>query len=158
MKHCPGCPGVPVVSKALATRVLSRVPRELRPQALQRAMEWLTRQHEGITLYLGIHGRPYTNIEKDAIAVETSAVSSLPCPFVLEGGCIIGGLGPHYNRVEEMKKPPYGWLPTFVALTWDTEGYRGLVKAQSIADAKVCELTRNEGFLSKDEQGRIYVG
>ena len=157
--NCLGCPQVPVVSVVLAHHRLQRLSESERQAAAAKALEWLLTRHEGVETYAGIHGRPYTDEEKDALAVETQAVAGTPCPFFAESGCIIGGLGPHYNRVEETGKAPYGWLPTLVARECDLGGYKHLVVAKEIADVKVALLTRNEGFLSKDKRtGQVYVG
>ena len=151
MSRCPNCPTVPVVSDQLAERIVQGWPEELRGRAIRLAIEWLTTRHPGLSLYEGISGRPYSREEKDRIAVETAAVAALPCPFHSEGGCAIGSLGPDFNRVEETAKAPYGWLPTLVARWCDRDGYRGLVRARAVADAKVALLTRNEYFLSPED-------
>lgn len=159
MSRCPNCPQVPVVSVILASRVLKRVPEVERIAAAQAAFQWLTERHAGISIYAGINGRRYTGEEKDAIALDTQAVAETPCPFLTGSGCMISGLGPHYNNIEETGKAPYGWLPALVSREWALNEYRILVKAGRIADAKIALLTRNEGFVSKDkETGKIYVG
>lgn len=159
MNRCPNCPQVPVVSLSLANAVLKHIPEVERIPAVQAAFQWLTARHEGLSLYVGINGRYYTREEKDAIALETQAVAETPCPFFASSGCMIHGLGPHYNRIEETGKAAYSWLPTLMARGWALDEYRVLVKAKAIADAKIALLTRNEGFVSKDkETGKIYVG
>lgn len=156
LKRCPGCPQVPVVSEKLARTVLKRVAERGKP--LIAALQWLVQPHEGLEVYLGVVGREYTQEERDAIAVETQAAAALPCPFQEDGQCMIGGLGPHYNRVEETGQAPYGWLPTLVAREWAIDDFRGFVRSRQVADVKVALMNRNEGFLSRDEQGNIYVG
>jgi len=155
---CPGCPVVPVVSKHLATAVLARKAKLTKERCSVRAFQWLTERHEGLEMYAGICGRPYTSEEKNAIALDTGAVSGLSCPLFEPDGCVLGGLGPHYNRAEEMGKQPYGWLPTLIAATYDPVGFRELVKRGAVADAKTALLTRNEGFIYKDEHGKVLVG
>jgi hypothetical protein len=156
---CPGCPIVPVVSKQLATTVLARKPKPIKERCLVRALGWLTERHEGLEMYAGICGRPYTNDEKNAIAVDTGAVSGLSCPLYEPDGCVLGGLGPHYNPHEEaLRGQPYAFLPAVIAKTYDHDGLYTLIRRGVIADAKVALLTRNKAFIYKDEYGKVLVG
>jgi len=157
--RCPGCPTVPVVSKELGTRVLGRKSQGIRERCLVRAMAWLTERHEGLDVYAGICGRPYTNDEKNAIATETGAVSGLPCPLLEGDHCVLGGLGPHYNPYEEsLRGQPYAFLPAVIAKDYDPDGLYALIRRGVIADAKVALLTRNKAFIYKDEYGKVLVG
>jgi len=157
--RCPGCPTVPVVSRKLGTKVLVRKPEKAKERCLVRAMAWLTERHEGIEVYAGICGRPYTNDEKNAIATETGAVSGLPCPLLEGDECVLGGLGPRYNPHEEaLRGQPYAFLPAVIAKTYDADGLYALIRRGVIADAKVALLTRNKAFIYKDEHGKILVG
>ena len=159
MNDCPGCPVVPVVSKRLAMAVLAKKPPQVKEQCLVRAMQWLTERHEGIDMYEGICGRPYTNDERNTVALDTGAVSGLSCPFYEPDNCVLGGLGSHYNPHEEsLRGQPYGWLPTLVAVAYDPDGYRELVQRQAVADAKVTLLARNKAFVYKDDEGNVLVG
>jgi hypothetical protein len=156
---CPCCPIVPVVSKQLATAVLPAKDKPVRERCLARAFAWLTERHEGLAIYEGIHARPYSNDERNAIATETGTVSGLPCPFFEADGCALGGLGPGYNQHEEfLRGQPYGWLPTWVASIYDQDGYRELQKRHQIADAKTAGLARNKAFIYKDDHGNVLVG
>jgi hypothetical protein len=156
---CPGCPTVPVVSRELGAKVLARKSQKTKEQCLVRAMAWLTERHEGIGIYAGICGRPYTNDEKNAIATETGAVSGLPCPFLEGDQCVLGGLGPHYNPHEEgLRGQPYAFLPAVIAKTYDPDGLYALMRHGVIADAKVALLTRNKAFVYKDDEGNVLVG
>ncbi len=151
MNKCPSCPlRVPVISQRLAKRVLSRVPEPARTQVKMRALEWLVENHPGLELYQGLTGH-YTEDDKDVIALETLAVSNLPCPMWEFGRaeCVLGGLGPHYNEVEEQNVPPYLWLPTAVSVEWAHDEFKALVASGYVADAKVALLSRNTMFLSK---------
>ncbi len=152
------CNSVPVISAFRAVKILALIPKERRQQILQAAMAWLTERHEGIESYNGIVSRKYTNQEKDTIAVDTAAVAGLSCPFMTIDGCLLGGLGPHYNRAEETGKQPYLFLPMAVAREWAREDIKELVSRGYVADAKVAFLTRNEAFLSKSYDGAIMVG
>lgn len=148
---CPNCPGpVPVVSQSLAQKLISQIPETKRPGILIATFEWLTRKDEGLTIYEGINGRPYTDREKDIIAMEHGIVAELPCPYHTPNGCMLGGLGPHYNRIEETGKAPYGWLPTLVAKFLDRRTLLELARKRQIADAKISLLTRNEWFLTRE--------
>ncbi len=148
---CPSCPGpVPVISQSLAAQVIGKIPELQRPAILIATFEWLTRKDQGLTIYEGIIGRPYTNKEKDTIALEHGIVAELPCPYHTPDGCMLGGLGPHYNRIEETAKAPYGWLPTLVAKFLDRATLKDLARRRQIADAKISLLTRNEGFLTRE--------
>lgn len=158
MTMCPGCPTVPVVSKELGTKVLARKPQKTQERCLVRAMAWLMERHEGLAIYAGICGRPYTNDEKNAIATETGAVSGLPCPLLDGEGCVLGGLGPHYNSHEEFFRRPYAFLPAVIAKTYDPDGLYALMRRGVIADAKVALLTRNKAFVYKDDEGNVLVG
>lgn len=156
--RCPGCPTVPVVSKELGTKVLARKPQKTQEQCLVRAMAWLTERHEGIEMYAGICGRPYTSAERNAIAVDTGAVSGLSCPLYEPDGCVLEGLGPHYNAHEEGLRHPYVFLPAVIAKTYDPDGLYALIRRGVIADAKVALLTRNKAFIYKDEYGNVLAG
>jgi hypothetical protein len=150
---CQGCPGhVPCISLRLTEHILADIPPAKRAAILIATFEWLTRRDEGIVCYEGITGRPYTDQEKAMISLDTEVCASLPCPYAStnDEGCLLGGLGPHYNRMEEANKAPYGWLPTLVARTWDPQTVRDLGKRRAIADVKIAILTRNDGWLSRE--------
>lgn len=162
---CDYCPSeVPVVSGELARRVISRLSPAQRYLAMSLALEWLVTRHEGLELY-GISAehvgagdllpRPYEAWETDLIALEFGIVAGLPCPFREDDvhGCILGGLGPLYNRALETGKAPYFWLPSALLRLLDRETYRTFVARKEIADAKVAGLSRNE-----DVDQRVHMG
>jgi hypothetical protein len=153
---CGDCPNVvPVVSEALAHQIVSRLDKQQAIPAELAALQWLVTRHEGLAIYWGIHGRPYTHFEQDAIALETEAASGLPCPFYeVPQGCLLNGLGPYFNRVSETGHQHYGWLPTMVARLLCRDTFRDLVAHQQIADVKVAFLSRNEFFMSKELIGK----
>ncbi len=154
--QCPECGPVPVVSTKLAEMILAGVPVGIRDRILTVTFDWLTTKHAGIRIYKGITGRAYTNEEKDAIGPDQGLVSELECPYRGRLGCVIGGLGPHYNVIEEHSRgAPYGFLPALVARAWDPKRYKGLIEAQEIADAKVALLTRNSAFYSYSDVKRL---
>ena len=150
MNKCPNCPTVPVISKSLAETVLARVPEKKRVQAKMRAMEWLVTKHPGLYTYEGIAGRAHTVAERDAIALETAAVAGLPCPFMGQRECVLGGMGPRFKLWDPSRRPPYMWLPTIVALTYAPEELKRLFAQKEIADVKIALLARDEFFLSKE--------
>ena len=144
MRTCPGCPTVPVISRAVVYWLLRRIPEEQRKALMVKAMEWLTQRHEGLEIYAGICGRAYTDEEKRAIAQETGVVAELPCPFVANGaGCVLGPL-PTRGR------PPFGWLPTLMAAAGARPLMRELARQGAIADAKIALLARHEHFLTRE--------
>lgn len=153
---CPNCPNeVPVVSEKLAKQIVSRLDKQQRIAAELAALQWLVTRHEGLSIYWGIHGRPYTHFEQDAIALETAATSVLPCPFYeVPQGCILWGLGSYFNRVSETGHKHYGWLPTMVARLLCRDTFLDLVAHQQVADVKVAFLSRNEFFMSKELIGK----
>ena len=151
---CSRCPGpVPVMSVALARRILAQVPELQRPKILIASFEWLCGKDEGIRIYEGITGRPYTDREKDAIALDQGVVAGLPCPYHTPNGCMLGELGPQYNARDEHQKAPYGWLPTLVAREWDRATLTDMAKRREIADAKISLLTRNAEFYTREMVG-----
>ncbi len=152
---CPDCPTVPVVSQRLADVVTKRLPVSRQAAVLIAAMAWLVERHVGLTLYEGINGRPYTDTEKDAIGAETGLVAGLPCPFVSEKGCTLGGLGAGYSIIKDSGRPPYAWLPVWITRAYALADYRILVRHRNIADAKVALLTRNSVFYTKEDAGKI---
>jgi len=121
-----------------------------RSQILIAAFEWLTRRDPGVECYEGITGRAYTTKEKDTIALDHGVIANLPCPFHAVDGCMLGGLGPHYNCADEVGHATYGWLPTMVARYLDREQLRDLARMRAIADGKISLLTRNDVFYSHD--------
>jgi hypothetical protein len=158
------CPGsVPLVSERLGRAVWAAVPREWRHTVFLQAMEWLVAPHEGLRVHAGIMGRPYTNEEKAAIALDQGAARDTPCPFRTgDGDCLLGpgGLGPHYNRVEEARinvAGDYWWLPSIIVAAHDPEQFRRLVRLGLIADVKVAKLTRNEALPYALEDGQVVV-
>jgi len=143
---CASCPSpTPVVSLGLSRRVVESVPEEHRLRLFIKALEWLVTRHEGLTVYLGVNGRPYTQEERVAIAKETQAVRVLPCPFMEGETCLLDRL-PLYEFGDEVQKPPYLFLPTAVAKLIDEETLREVVRRKEVADAKVALLSRNEAF------------
>jgi len=152
---CRECPTtVPVITKRLAEHLLSKIPEANRAQILVATFEWLSHRDDYISCYEGINGRPYTDKEKATIDLDTATCMALPCPYVLGHailaterddtlGCMLGGLGPHYNQLSEANVgPPYGWLPTIIMRTWDPNMGRELLRRRQIADIKVAWFTR----------------
>ena len=108
---CPAGGYVPVVSRQKGLEILDAIPPERREMMLVRAMTWLLAKHEGVELYAGILGRPYTDDEKHTIALDVGAVSVSPCPFLRgDGGCAVRDGGPKY--LGEGPGLDYRWLPS----------------------------------------------
>jgi hypothetical protein len=122
-----------------------------RSAVLLTSIAWLTVDHEGLEYYRAIVGREYTSTEKDDIAADTYKVMQLPCPFFDQGKCIFGGLGRHFNTIEEHLSAPYGFLPTMLARLINPAMIKDLVLSGKVADAKVCLLTRNKEFYSREQ-------
>ena len=146
MNKCPNCPTVPIVSVRLATKIFPAMSSQKRMKALLASFEWLTKRDEGLSLYNGVNGREYTNDEKKAISFEASTVAGFQCPFWSGKSCSIGGLGPHYNRVEETQAGQYGWAPLLLARELDRQQLKELASRCAIADAKIALLSRNEAI------------
>lgn len=144
---CPPCQyTVPAVSPGLVAEALERLLPTQRTAILVSTLAWLIERHDGLQMFEGITGRPYTNEEKKQIAFDQSAVESLPCPYHEGEKCLIGGLGPKFTYAQEYDKGPYGWLPTLVARALDIVTFRELCKRHFIADAKIALMTRTTEF------------
>lgn len=142
--NCPCLGTVPIVSRRLALQVLGQVPRWDAERILKAAVGWLIEQHPGLELYRGIQGRQHTDEERVAVGRELATVARLPCPFQEGRTCILGGLGPGYNRASEGNGQPYAWLPMHVAKALAPENAKKMVRAGAVADAKAVYLNTNE--------------
>ena len=147
---CNNCPTVPIVSSHLTAQVLRGKAKETWGKALIASMSWLLERHPGLEIYEGINGRPYTIEERSTIALETGLVERLGCPLRTETGCILGGLGPHYNPGDEAKRGPYVFLPTAIARMLAPNELKNLVASCAVADAKVMVLTRNSSLPTRE--------
>jgi len=144
---CLTCPTpVPIVSLRIAKLTASLIPQDKRLKVMYHALEWLVTRHEGLTLYLGVNGRNYTNDEKVAISKELGTVQVLSCPFLEGDNCILDRLPPAYTLANECGKSPYLWLPTAMAKLVDEDTLREVVNRKEVADAKVAMLTRFEAL------------
>lgn len=164
------CEGpVPIISESLAIEWLPKVPFELRKAALDAAFAWLTMKHATLSIYQGIMGRPYTAMERNKIASENTRAARLPCPFMTESGCLLGGLPESYTQGQERLRAQvglfnlhpgsvggYALLPMFVAREWGRRQFAYLLRTRQIADGKVAYLTRNEGLLEQPRQSGIH--
>jgi len=145
---CSGCPSVPLISQRLANKALKGLPEKRRHPVLLAAMRWLAEKHSGLACYSGIvkEDGPYPDVERMLTVKELGAVAILPCPFHQGSECLIGEL-PKHNRVTENRKPPYSWLPTWVAVIFDKENLKVMVKRGEVANAKSALLSRNERLM-----------
>ena len=88
--------------------------------------------------------------QRIAIAEEVGIVAQLPCPFVVEGQCAIGGCasGPGWMAEAEIvrtRRAQFGFLPAQLLKAIDPQTLRYLVSQHQIADAKVTGLWRRTG-------------
>jgi len=134
-----------VVSLALATRIVAMLPERQRAAILKRSLEWLVTRHPGLTVYLGVHGRPYSQDERATIAKECAAVEGLACPFLDGELCKLDRL-PGYEPELEVGRAPYLWIPTAMAKLLGEHTLREAVRLKEVADAKVTMLSRNEAL------------
>ena len=147
-RACPDCPlHVPIVANFIARDVVERV-RALGSnrcyEILERAAGWLVQKHEGLTIYEGINGRPYTPQEKDAIGGETGFAAASACPFAkADATCGLGGLCNEVEWFHNASRRAYIFLPSALMLGLAPDAYREMVRAHRVADAKVGWLTRN---------------
>ncbi len=148
---CFTCPQVPAISEELAHRFIQRLSEDEKWPALMLALAWLVERHEGLQLYEGITGRPYTVEEKDRIGAETGYVAAAICPYFV---------GPEECRVRRLCSDPpveadrlrqrFFWLPTAVARSLAKEQFHTLVADGHVADAKVAILTRPSGWYTRE--------
>jgi hypothetical protein len=144
---CPGCPShVPVVSFGLAQSIAQRIPAAARQAIIHCCVDWLTERHPGLTVYLGIVGRPMVPWEQEAAASEVWRVESLPCPFHARQGCLLGGLTTVAGWSQEPLHGPWGWLPCSLLRLLDRPLLRDLASRRLIADAKLASLNRRAQF------------
>lgn len=146
MTLCRDCPNVPIVSYPAGLAVCARLlmlSGKQRAAVIDASVDWLTHKHDGLELYEGIAGRPYTDAEKDLIGVEAPVVASLLCPYVVGNDCLIGGLGVGFTAEREAGHLQYFWLPTFIVRHFRRPLLAALVELKRIADAKIAALTRN---------------
>lgn len=142
MNDCLGT--VPITSRHLALEVLGRIPRWEAQDVLEAAIAWLAERHDGLEHYSGIQGRRHTDEERVAAGRELAGVARTPCPFKTPLGCMLGGLGVHYNRVDEANGQPYSWLPMHVAKELSPDTLRKMIRSGAVADAKAVYLNTNE--------------
>lgn len=141
----PDCTGtVPIVSRKLANDVIARLPRWELEGVLKASVAWLITQHPDLTEYNGVQGRQYSDEERRVAARDLGVVAALPCPFKTPLGCLLGGLGPGYTRVNETGRQPYAFLPMHIAKALAPETARQMVAAGEVADAKAVYLNTNE--------------
>ncbi len=161
---CRSCPSpIPTVSLRLAADIANKIPERHQMKVILPAVNWLLERHEGLSFYHGIHGRPYTNEEKVAIADDTTAIEWLTCPYCVrsedihihkDGSCILESINPNIRifRDSEFRdangQGQFMWLPAALVRALDKDLLRELVSSKDIADAKVTILTRDEEFYS----------
>lgn len=147
MNHlgCQDCPNqVPIVSARVARLIVEALPVPLFARVKIKSFEWLTTKHPGLTLYEGIHGRWYTDLEKDVIALEAENVRGTGCPYQQDGRCLIIEYLP--SQCADVNGDNLGWMPTFLARELDKRLLLDLVAARAVADAKVAGVTRRTHF------------
>lgn len=150
VRICRFCPkAVPIVSDDLARAIAARFNPTVQKDLAYLCTRWLLERHEGLTLYQGLRGESLAPDERLAVAEEVGLVARLPCPFVVNGWCALGGCSAQPGWVrEELKehKEQFGFLPAMLLRVLDPETLRYLTQSHQIADAKVTGLWRRSGF------------